>query len=122
MKEPRTLWSPGAAPDAQMLAYTIGDDPVWDARLLRWDVLGSLGHVEGLRASRLLQEAEYRSLRRGLRAALRQVNAGRLTIAADQEDAHTAIESWLTRRSRKAGERLHTGRSRNDQVAVDLRL
>ena len=122
MKEPRTLWSPGAAPDAQMLAYTIGDDPVWDARLLRWDVLGSLGHVEGLRASRLLRDAEYRSLRHGLRAALREVNAGRLTVARDQEDAHTAVESWLTRRSRDAGERLHAGRSRNDQVAVDLRL
>jgi argininosuccinate lyase len=122
MKELRTLWSPGGAPDAQMLAYTIGDDPVWDARLLRWDVLGSLGHVEGLRASRLLRDTEYRSLRQGLRAALREVHAGRLAIARDQEDAHTAIESWLTRRSRDAGERLHTGRSRNDQVAVDLRL
>ena len=41
----RTLWSPGAEPDQAMLAYTIGDDPVWDARLLRWDVLGSLGHA-----------------------------------------------------------------------------
>ena len=122
MKQSRTLWSPGAAPDAQMLAYTIGDDPVWDARLLHWDVLGSLGHIEGLRASRLLRDGEYRSLRRGLRIALREVQAGRLAIAPDQEDVHTAIEAWLTRRSRDAGERLHTGRSRNDQVAVDLRL
>ena len=69
----RTLWSPGAEPDQAMLAYTIGDDPVWDARLLRWDVLGSLGHAEGLRAARLLGEAEYRRLRAGLRAALRAV-------------------------------------------------
>ena len=118
----RTLWSPGAEPDAAMLAYTIGDDPVWDARLLRWDVLGSLGHAEGLRAARLLGETEYRRLRTGLRAALRAVDAGRLGIREDHEDAHTAVETWLTQRSRDAGERLHTGRSRNDQVAVDLRL
>ncbi|HEX6990912.1 MAG TPA: lyase family protein, partial [Gemmatimonadales bacterium] len=118
----RTLWSPGAEPDQAMLAYTIGDDPVWDARLLRWDVLGSLGHAEGLRAARLLGEAEYRRLRAGLRAALRAVDAGRLGIGTGQEDAHTAVETWLTQRSRDAGERLHTGRSRNDQVAVDLRL
>lgn len=118
----RTLWSPGAEPDALMLAYTIGDDPVWDARLLRWDVLGSLGHVEGLRAARLLREGDHRRLRSDLRAALRAADAGRLVIEAGQEDAHTAVETWLTRHNRVAGERLHTGRSRNDQVAVDLRL
>jgi hypothetical protein len=49
-----TLWSAAAAPDQLMFAYTAGDDRPWDARLLRWDVLGSLGHVAGLRASRLL--------------------------------------------------------------------
>jgi argininosuccinate lyase len=118
----RTLWSPGAEPNAAMLAYTIGDDPAWDVRLLRWDVLGSLGHAEGLRTARLLGEGEYRRLRAGLRAALRAVDAGRLGIEPDQEDAHTAIETWITRRNKDAGERLHTGRSRNDQVAVDLRL
>jgi argininosuccinate lyase len=118
----RTLWSPGAEPNVAMLAYTIGDDPVWDARLLRWDILGSLGHAAGLRTARLLSEAEYRRLRAGLRAALRAVEQGRLVIGPGQEDAHTAVESWLTRRDRTAGERLHTGRSRNDQVTVDLRL
>ncbi len=118
----RTLWSPGATPNAQMLAYTIGDDPVWDERLLRWDVLGSLGHVEGLHASKLLSDAEYRALRGGLRAALRAADAGQLRIGRGQEDAHTAVETWLTHRRQGAGERLHTGRSRNDQVATDLRL
>lgn len=118
----RTLWTPGAAPNEQMLAYTIGDDPLWDTALLRWDVLGSLGHAEGLRASGLLGDSAYRSIRAGLRAALRAVDAGHLTIEPGQEDVHTAVETWLTRRSQVAGERLHTGRSRNDQVTVDLRL
>jgi argininosuccinate lyase len=105
-----------------MLAYTAGDDHQWDARLLRWDVLGSLGHIETLRASRLLTPREHTQLRAGLRAALIEVDAGRLRVAPAQEDVHTAIEDWLTRRLPGIGERLHTGRSRNDQVATDLRL
>jgi argininosuccinate lyase len=117
-----TLWSPGAVPDAAMLAYTAGEDRPWDARLLRWDVLGSLGHIETLRASRLLTPREHARLRAGLRAALTEVDAGRLRVAPAQEDVHTAIEDWLTRRLPGIGERLHTGRSRNDQVATDLRL
>ena len=117
-----TLWSPAAAPDAAMLAYTSGDDRRWDARLLRWDVLGSLGHIEGLHASGLLSRSEYTRLRAGLRAALAEVDTGRFRVAARHEDIHTAVEEWLTRRLPGLGERLHTGRSRNDQVACDLRL
>lgn len=117
-----TLWSPAAVTDRMMLDYTVGEDRVWDARLLRWDVLGSLGHVEGLRASRLLSPTEYRRLRAGLRAALRAVEAGTLRIGQRHEDAHSAVEMWLTGRWRDAGERLHTGRSRNDQVTCDIRL
>ncbi len=117
-----TLWSPGGTIDRQMLEFTIGDDRELDARLLRWDVLGSLGHVAGLRASGLLSEPEHRRLRAALRSALRAVEAGKLRIEDRHEDAHSAVEVWLTARSRGAGEQLHTGRSRNDQVACDLRL
>jgi argininosuccinate lyase len=105
-----------------MFAYTAGDDRPWDARLLRWDVLGSLGHVEGLRASGLLTPREHARLRAALRAALTEVDDGRLRVSPRQEDVHTAVEDWLTRRLPGLGERLHTGRSRNDQVATDLRL
>jgi argininosuccinate lyase len=119
-----TLWTGGGggAMDAELLAYTVGDDRHWDRFLLPWDVLGSLGHVEGLQASGLLSQNDYRKLRAGLRAAFRAVIAGRLTIGPQHEDAHSAVELWLTRRLGKTGERLHTGRSRNDQVACDLRL
>ncbi len=120
--KPSTLWSPGAPPDAVMFAYTAADDRPWDARLLRWDVLGSLGHVEGLRASGLLTPREHARLRAALRAALAAVDDGRLRVSPRQEDVHTAVEDWLTRRLPRLGERLHTGRSRNDQVATDLRL
>ena len=117
-----TLWSGPGRPDQAVFEYTAGDDRPWDARLLRWDVLGSLGHIEGLRAARLLSGAEYARLRRGLRQALAAVDSGHLRVAPRHEDIHTAVEEWLTRRVPGVGERLHTGRSRNDQVACDLRL
>ena len=117
-----TLWTAPEDLDPRVLALTVGDDRYWDSHLLRFDVLGSLGHVEGLRASGLLSRREHLALRDGLRRALRAVARGRLVIGPDQEDAHSAVESWLTRRTGSLGERLHTGRSRNDQIACDLRL
>ena len=119
---PRTLWTAGAAADRRMLAYTVGDDPLWDSRLLRWDVLGSLGHIEGLRAAGLLSKREHARLRAALRQALKAVEAGRLRVGRGHEDVHTAVEDWLTRRLPGIGERIHAGRSRNDQIACDIRL
>jgi argininosuccinate lyase len=118
----RTLWGSGSGLERRLLEHTAGDDRPWDARLLRWDVLGSLGHIEGLRASRLLGVREHARLRAELRRVLAAVDGGRLVLREDQEDVHTAVEEWLTRRLPGDGERLHTGRSRNDQVACDLRL
>ena len=119
---PRTLWGSGGALDRRLLDHTAAEDRPWDARLLRWDLLGSLGHVEGLRASGLLGVREHVRLRRGLRQALVALERGKLEIGPGVEDVHTAVEQWLTRRLPGLGERLHTGRSRNDQVACDLRL
>ena len=114
-----TLW--GGAADAAVMAYTVGDDRDWDARLLRWDILGSLGHAEGLRRSGIISATAHQRMQRLLRAALRAADRGRLGIG-DHEDVHSAVEFWLARRDRRAGGMVHTGRSRNDQVAVDLRL
>jgi len=122
MPKPTTLWSIQPALDGKFFEYTAGSDRPWDSQLLRWDVLGSLGHIEGLRAAGLVSRAEYARLRRGLRGALAQIDRGRLGLTAKHEDIHTAVEDWLTRRAPGAGERLHTGRSRNDQVTCDLRL
>lgn len=116
-----TLWS-SSTPDQRLFEYTTGDDRTWDARLLSWDVLGSLGHIEGLRAARLITAAEYAQMRRGLREVFQAASHGRLKLDQRHEDIHTAVEYWLTTRAPGAGERLHTGRSRNDQVACDLRL
>jgi argininosuccinate lyase len=120
--EAAPLWGTGTALDPEVLTYTAGEDRAWDARLIAWDILGSLGHVVGLRASGILTEREARSLTSRLRAALRAARRRELAIGAEDEDVHTAVERWLTRRDRAAGQRLHTGRSRNEQIALDLRL
>jgi argininosuccinate lyase len=116
-----TLWG-STPPDRQVFEYTTGDDRPWDARLLRWDVLGSLGHIEGLRAAHLLSTAEHAELRRALREILEATSRGGLQLDQRHEDVHTAVEYWLTNRAPGIGEHLHTGRSRNDQVACDIRL
>jgi argininosuccinate lyase len=121
MARTTTLWS-SSTPDPRVQEYTVGDDRRWDARLLSWDVLGSLGHIEGLRASRLITGSEYSEMRRGLREILDSTSSGRLQLDQRHEDVHTAVEYWLTNRAPGSGERLPTGRSRNDQVACDLRL
>jgi len=121
MDRPNTLWS-STAPEQRLFEYTTGDDRTWDARLLSWDVLGSLGHIEGLRAARLITATDYAGMRRGLREVFNATSRGRLKLDHRHEDVHTAVEYWLTSRAPGTGERLHTGRSRNDQVACDLRL
>ena len=114
----QTLWSSAGKVDAQMLAYTVADDRELDARLIRWDILGSLGHLEGLG----VRPGERREWIKALRAALTAHAAGRLTIGAEHEDVHSAVEFWLTRRFGDVGLGIHAGRSRNDQIATDLRL
>lgn len=121
-RSPETLWSPAAPVDAKVLDYTIGDDRETDRVLLRWDIVGSLGHVEGLIASGLLSNRDGQRIRAGLRAAWRAVRQGALVIGPEHEDAHSALEMWLTRKIGAVGGWVHTGRSRNDQVAAALRL
>ena len=120
MAKKPALW--GAAPSDALMAYTVADDREWDSRLLRWDILGSLGHAEGLRRSRIITPTAHLRMQRLLRSALRSAEAGRLAIGTEHEDVHSAVELWLTRRDRRTGGMLHTGRSRNDQVALDVRL
>lgn len=93
-----------------------------DAILLPYDVWGSLAHARMLGARRIIPRADARALGRGLRAIAREVERGRFALDPALEDVHLNIETTLARRLGAAGRRLHTGRSRNDQVAVDLLL
>ena len=115
-----TLW--GGKLAGEVSAYTAGDDRVWDRRLVEWDIIGTLGHALGLAAAGILTAEEHERLRAALRRALADARSGALTVTAADEDVHTALERRLVRELGELGEKVHTGRSRNDQVLVDLRL
>ncbi len=117
-----TLWSQHVPVSRRMLELTVGDDREIDRHLMVWDILASLGHIEGLVKSRLISAAEHQSLRRGLRDLLVAGGSGRVAIGPEHEDVHSAVEDALTKRIGRAGGKLHTARSRNDQIACDVRL
>ena len=118
----RSLWGDGSGLDESLAAYTAGDDRRWDTRLLRWDIIGTMGHVFGLADANLLTGDEHTALARELGRALADTDAGIFTVTEDDEDAHTALEHRLINRLGELGKKVHTGRSRNDQVMAALRL
>ncbi|MBW7904083.1 MAG: argininosuccinate lyase [Phycisphaerae bacterium] len=122
MSEPRRLWDKGEALDARIHRFTVGDDPALDRELLHWDCLGSAAHVRTLQRAGLLTADETASLLGELAAIDARARAGRFDISPEQEDCHTAIENHLAQRCGPAGQKVHTGRSRNDQVAAAMRL
>jgi argininosuccinate lyase len=93
-----------------------------DRELAAHDVAGSIAHARGLRAAGVLSEAQLRAIEEGLRRVGEELAAGRFEFRESDEDIHTAVERRLTELDPDAGARLHAGRSRNDQVALDLRL
>ncbi len=116
------LWDRGDPIDPEVLAFTIGDDWRQDQRLVEVDLRGSLAHVEGLRRAGLVEAADADAIRDGLLGLLADHRRGLWTVEAGDEDVHSAVERRLVERIGEPGKRLHTGRSRNDQVATDLRL
>ena len=117
-----TLWDKGYEVDRTIHRFTVGRDPELDMGLIPADCLGTMAHVEGLRSAGLLDAAERDRIREGLDELLEEYEAGRFRIDPAQEDGHTAIEAFLTERLGETGEKVHTGRSRNDQVMTALRL
>ena len=93
-----------------------------DLELAPFDVLGSLAHARGLRAAGLLTEGQLHAIAAGLEQVSEELDSGRFAFAETDEDIHTAVERRLTELAPDAGPRLHAGRSRNDQVSLDLRL
>ena len=94
----------------------------FDARLYREDIEGSLAHAEMLASCGIISQEDYVQIKAGLEGILADVEAGKVEFTAANEDIHMNVEALLTGRIGEAGKRLHTARSRNDQVAVDLRL
>ena len=105
-----------------MLRLTVGRDPDLDLHLVPWDCLASAAWAEMLAGIGVLDEEECATLVDELRAIAADTEAGRFVIELEQEDGHTAIENRLRERLGEAGDKIHTGRSRNDQVLAAIRL
>ena len=116
------LWDKGFEPDRMIEEYTVGQDRELDMRLARYDVEGSLAHIAMLEKIGLLTREELETLTAGLREIAAEIEAGRFEIEPGTEDVHSEVELMLTRRLGDAGKKIHSGRSRNDQVLVDLKL
>ena len=102
--------------------FTVGNDRILDMRLARFDVLGSLAHAEMLSEVGIISKAEFEAIQAGLQAILAEIEAGTFVLEEHVEDIHSQVEKTLTERIGDAGKKLHTGRSRNDQVLVDIKL
>ena len=94
----------------------------FDKRLAKWDIQGSLAHARMLQQSGVLSEDDVVAIQQGMQEILEEITKGTLEWSLDLEDVHMNIERRLTDKIGDAGKRLHTGRSRNDQVATDIRL
>ena len=117
------LWSKeGTSTSALIERFTVGRDKDFDVLLAEYDVLGSLAHTEMLESVGLLSKEDLALIQNGLQQILAEIRAGSFRIEKDVEDVHSQVEGLLTDRIGEAGKKIHSGRSRNDQVAVDIKL
>lgn len=116
------LWEKDTTVNAAVEAYTVGLDREMDMYLARYDVLGSLAHITMLESVGLLTADELATLSAELRNIYASIEKGDFAIEPDVEDVHSQVELLLTRRLGDIGKKIHSGRSRNDQVLVDLKL
>ena len=99
-----------------------GESVSFDWRLYRHDIRGSIAHARALQIAGFLSQGEFELIEEGLKSICDEIEAGKFVFSVDLEDIHMNIEKELTNRIGDAGAKLHTARSRNDQVATDLRL
>ena len=112
----------GESADPAIMAFLAGEDVELDKQLLLFDIKASAAHVKGLRQIDILSTIEAGKLLDGLESIAKDIRDGARELDSRYEDGHSAIESWLTEMLGDIGGKIHTGRSRNDQVAVALRL
>ncbi len=116
------LWGGRFTRETDKLVYAFNASIGFDKRLLRQDIEGSMAHVKMLGKQGILTEKETQEITQGLASIQEDVESGELVIDESYEDIHSFVEAVLTERIGDAGKKLHTGRSRNDQVALDMRL
>ncbi len=116
------LWQKEYDLDERIEKFTVGIDPLLDRELVKFDCLASIAHARMLEAAGILSRREAQNLQRELRNIIALSQSNKFRIRARDEDGHTAIENELVRRLGAAGKKIHTARSRNDQVLTALRL
>ena len=116
------LWSKGFEPDKMIEQFTVGNDRELDLRLARYDVQGSMAHIRMLESIGLLKSDELEVLLKALGEIAEVIERGEFRIEDGVEDVHSQVEFMLTARLGDIGKKIHSGRSRNDQVLVDLKL
>jgi len=115
------MWNGRFAKATADLVQQFGESISFDWRLYKHDVRGSIAHARALVSASILTEDEFNQIEAGLREIEADIDAGKFEFSTELEDIHMNIESELTRRIGDAGAKLHTARSRNDQVATDTR-
>lgn len=116
------IWQKNVNVNKDIETFTVGKDRELDLQMAAFDVLGSLAHVEMLESIGLLTADELVSIQKELKNIYAEIEAGEFTIEDTVEDVHSQVEWLLTQRIGEAGKKIHSGRSRNDQVLVDLKL
>lgn len=116
------LWGGRFTKETDKLVYAFNASIGFDKRLLKQDIEGSMAHAAMLGKQGILTGQETKKISEGLKAIEKDVESGALVIDESYEDVHSFVEAVLTERIGEAGKKLHTGRSRNDQVALDMRL
>ena len=118
----KPIWDKGKPVNELIQRYTVGRDREMDLMLARYDVQGSLAHITMLESIGLLTADELKELSAGLKDILAEIEKGKFIIEDGVEDVHSQVELMLTRKLGDMGKKIHSGRSRNDQVLVDLKL
>ena len=122
MAKSKKSWEKRLKGEPDALAVDFVESLSYDKRLYKYDIVGSIAHAQMLCEQKLISKAEFRQIREGLVEIGGRIAAGKFKFDKRQEDIHMAIEAALVKEIGEAGKKLHTGRSRNDQVAVDIRL
>ncbi len=116
------LWDKGFSTDEKIDKFTVGHDREMDLYLSQYDIMGTMAHITMLSETGLLPKEDLEVLLPELKALYAEAKAGNFTIEEGVEDVHSQVELMLTRKFGDLGKKVHTGRSRNDQVMVDVKL
>jgi len=116
------LWDKGLSTNKKIDMFTVGNDRELDLLLAKYDVLGSIAHANMLYKIKLLTDQEIKDLNKELKAILKSIKKGEFIIEESFEDVHSKVEFLLTEKLGVTGKKIHTARSRNDQVLVDIHL